>query len=153
MTCNQKELGFDRLRWVDRYFLRSLALARRVPRSWPGTSYSEALFQVTAVAVLMPFTAVFSCVLITSFIWAPTFADAHPNFSPMITALVVGFLVIGIGNVWLRRRFRNFPPDAWADFDTDRDRRIVFWQKRIILVVCGVVIPVLAAIVTLGTLQ
>lgn len=152
MNCNQKELGCDRLGWMDRYFLRRFALARRAPKSHLATPYSEALFEVTVVAVLAPCMAVFSCVLMTSLKWAPTFAHTHPNFSPRIASLVFASLAIGAGNAWLRWRFRRFPSDAWADFDTESDRRMIFWQKRIILLVCGAVIPVLAVIVTVWIL-
>lgn len=152
MNCNQQTLGRDGLGWVDRYFLRRFALARRAAKSSPATPYSEALFEVTLVAVLAPSMAVFSCVLMTSLKWAPAFAHTHPNFSPRMASLVFAFLAIGGGNAWLRHRFRRLSPDAWADFDADSDRRMVFWQKRIIFLICGVVIPVLAVIVTVWIL-
>jgi hypothetical protein len=91
---------------------------------------------------------------VTSLKWAPNFTHAHPNFSPKLIGLVVGFIAAGAGHVWFRRRFRRFlqPPDVWADFDSESDRRIVFWQKLIILSVCGAVIPMLAVIVTFWSL-
>lgn len=148
MSWSQKEPDGDPLGWADRYFLRRLALARRNPKTSAETAYSNAIFEVTLIAVLMPCMAVFSCVLITSLKWAPTFGHTHPNFSPRVAVLVFAFLAFGTGNVWFRRRFRRFPPDAWADFDADGDRHMAFWQKRIIMLVCGAVVPLLAVIVT-----
>lgn len=154
MNCSRNEGGGGRLGWADRYFVRRFALARRMPTSSTATAFSNALFEVTLVAVALPCLAVYSCVLVTSLKWAPNLTRAHPNFSPKLVGLVIGFLAAGAGHAWFRRRFRRFlqPPDVWVDFDTERDRRIVFWQKLIILSICGAVIPVLAVIVTFSSL-
>ena len=99
----QKGLCGERLGWADRYFLRRLALARRRPTKFHADAYSSALFEVTVVAVLMPCLAIFSFVLMTSLKWAPTFEHAHPNFSPKIAGLVLGFLPFGAGRAFFRR--------------------------------------------------
>lgn len=150
MNSSQKELPGGRVGWMARYFLRRLALARRDPRNSATAAYSNALFELTLVVVLMPCLAIFSCVLIASVKWAPTFARAHPNFSPKVAGLVIGFLAFGAGNVWLRRRFRELQvmPSACAYFDTKEDRRVACWQKLVVVSVCGAVIPLLAIAVT-----
>jgi|SRR6185437_11948047 len=154
MNCNQRQLGGNEVGWTARYFLRRYALARKSPKSSEATAYSNAIFEVTLVAVLMPCLAVFSCVLVTSIKWAPAFAHTHPKFSPKAAALVIGFLAIGTGQAWFRRRFRRLvqTPDVWTNFDTDKDRLMAFWQKVIILSICGAVIPLLAVAVTLWNL-
>ena len=113
----------------------------------------SALFEVTLVAVLAPGAAIFSCVLITSLRWAPTFGRAHPNFSPKLFVLALSILGVAAGNAWFGRLFNKYRtmPDACASFDTEQDQRIVFWQKWIVLLGCGAVIPVLAMLWTFGT--
>ena len=144
----------DGLSWTARYFLRQLALARKNGRKSEAASYSKALSEVTFVAIVAPFVAAFSCIVITSLKWAPTFGRMHPDFSPKLTGLVVGFLVLGVGTAWFRRRFSKFRamPAIWAAFDTEEDRRLVFWQKVIILTLCGAVVPLLALALTLWIL-
>lgn len=141
-----------RLGWVGRYFLRRLALARRDSKSSEGTAYARARFEVTLVVVLAPCMAIFSCVLVASLKWAPGFGRVH-NFSPKLAALVIAALAGSVGSAWFSRHFRTLGQSgAWADFDTERDRRIAFWQKVAIMSVCGAVIPLLAIMVTFSIL-
>lgn len=150
MTYKREQTRADQLGWARRYFLRRLALARRGPKKSEAAMYSDALFELTLVAVLMPCIAVFSCLLITSLKWAPNFGHEHPDFSPKIAALVIGFLAYGIGYAWFRRSFAKLRTmaDLWVDFDSEEDRRIAFWQKLMIVSVCGAVVPMLALAVT-----
>lgn len=154
MTSTQKQLHLDQLSWVTRYFLRRLALARRDLNKSEAAAYSSAVFEVTLVTVVMPCLAIFSCVAMTSLKWAPTFAREYPGFSPKIAGLAVAFLVFGIGNIWFRVRLGRHRAvlSLWAYFDSPEDRRVVFWQKVLIVALCGAVVPLLAVVATLWVL-
>src|SRR5689334_20461993 len=131
MTDIAEHSWSDQVGPVARYFLRRFALAKRLPGTTDAAAYSNALFEVTLVSVLAPILAVYSCALISSLKWAPKFGAMHPSFDPKLTGLIVGFLALTTGGVWLHRRFRSYRENSnlVQKFDTEDARRIVFWQK------------------------
>src|SRR5213078_3354268 len=102
--------------------------------------YSDALFEVTLVAVLAPCLAVYSCLLITSLAWAPKLTARWPNVSPKGVGLLIGLLALSAGGIWFSRRFRAYRGDlrSFSVFDSERDRRVVFWQKFWIMTSCAI---------------
>lgn len=113
--------------------------------------YSSALFEVTLVAIAAPCLAVFSCVLITSLKWAPNFGWRWHGLSPTSIGLIIAALAFLGGGVLFARRFRRYREDdfVWQAFDTENDRRVVFWQKVAILTGCGLVVPWVALALTI----
>ena len=144
----------DKLDWLTRYFLRRLARARSNNKQDVGASYSSALFEVTLISVVAPCIAVFSCVLITSLKWAPGLGSRWTSFSPKLAALIIGCAALVAGGIFLGRRFRHYrdDPTACVHFDSEADHQLIFWQKIVILSICGLVIPLLALALTLWTL-
>jgi hypothetical protein len=62
-------------------------------------------------------------------------------------------LSLVIGHWWLGPRLKKYREDrsAYLQFDTERDTRIAFWQKVSATLVCVIVRPFLALLVTFGT--
>ena len=129
----------EKISWLTRYFLRRLARAHGNSKDNVAASYSSALFEVTLVAVVAPCIAVFSCILITSLKWAPLLGSRWPGFSPRLTALIIGCTAFVAGGFWFGRRFGKYrdTPAAWSNFDTEADHQLIFWQKFVILSICG----------------
>lgn len=140
--------------WLTQYFLRRLARAHSDSKGDVSASYSSALFEVTLVAVVAPCIAVYSCILITSIKWAPLVGSWGAGSSPKLTALIIGCIALVAGGYWFNCRFRKYRgnPATWTDFDTEEDRRLIFWQKLVILSICGLVVPLLALATTLWAL-
>ena len=131
---------------MTRYFLRRLAIARRKPHVDISVPHSDALAEVMIVALTMPMCAILSfVVVITMSTWKPIVDARWPWLSFRLVVLGCGFLVYIVGQWWLRRRFKQYrdDPSHCLDFDTEQDRRIVFWQKFVVVIVCGAVVPFL----------
>jgi len=62
----------------------------------------------------------------------------------------VSLVLLAIGTLLFWRKFSKYrlDPTISAEFDTDRDRKIIFWQRTTCIAICGGVIPVLAVVVT-----
>jgi hypothetical protein len=148
-----KDVQQDResMSWLTCYFLRRLALASIKRKPNEETPYSIALFEVTLLVIVAPVVAILSGVLITSLKWDPTFGSQWPGFSPKVAAVVLGIAGMFVGRMFFGRRFQKYKDDAriLAKFNTEADHRTVFWQKTVVLVICGLVIPLLACIITL----
>ena len=144
---NEQRLDTAHIDWTTRYFLRRLAIARKKPNAAP---YSEALFEVTLIAVVMPCMAAFSCLLASSLVWGPSLTATSSKSSLKALALVVGLLALVAGGIQFARRFGKYRDDPYtaSAFDSERDRRVVFWQKFFIVITCILVIPLLALGVT-----
>ena len=144
----------DQLDWLTRYFLRRLARAHRNNQDHDASPYSSGLFEATLISVVAPSMAVFSCLLITSLKWAPRLQSRWPNFSPKATALIIGCAAFVAGGICLGRKFRQYrdDPTAWEKFDSEADRQLIFWQKFLILSICGLLIPLLSLAATLWVL-
>jgi hypothetical protein len=132
---------------ITRYFLRRLAVARhKRGLSTEASRYHYALVEVILLVLALPSIAVFSFALLATLKWSVPFIDERwPGFSIKTTALVVYALTLVAGHRWLGRRFRIFRDDPTAPlrFDTETDHRIVFWQKFIVVLTCGLIIPCL----------
>jgi hypothetical protein len=56
-------------------------------------------------------------------------------------------LAIGICLFWRKFSRYRLDPTTCAKFDTERDRKIIFWQRTACIAICGFVIPALAVVV------
>lgn len=129
---------------ISRYFLRRLAIATHKEHVSASTPYYEALVEVILVFMALPAIAVFSFVsLSTMKWWRPIMEEQWPWLSAKAGGLTIGFLTLLISYFWLGKRFGRyrFERPAMVEFDTDRDRRIAYWQKFIVVVLCGLVAP------------
>ena len=132
-----------------RYFLRRLAQARRSP--YPATAaraYSSALSEVIASFVLMPGIAVLCITARIGMSLPPeAYAPSLRAVPPLVLATLLTILLVAAGHLWFiwhLRRFRGDHSRLAEHFDTEDDRQIVFWQKLILTVICGVIVPLSA---------
>jgi hypothetical protein len=59
---------------------------------------------------------------------------------------------VAIGHLWIGRRFEKYREDRslCTQFASEKDSRIVAWQRFIVFVVCAIVLPLLAMYITFG---
>jgi len=133
---------------LTRYFLRRYARARRDPSN--HVPYFTALVEVIVVALALPSTALYSVFLITSLRWPLLSRGVLDQMATLDVAIPVGLVVLAIGILLFWRKFSKYrsDPTISAEFDSERDRKIIFWQRTACIAICGFVIPALAVIVT-----
>ena len=133
---------------LTRYFLRRYALARRDPGN--VIPYFTALLEVIVVALGLPSAAVYSVFLITSLRWPLLSRGQLDQMATLDVWIPVSLVLLAIGTLLFWRKFSKYrlDPTISAEFDTDRDRKIIFWQRTTCIAICGGVIPVLAVVVT-----
>lgn len=143
--------------FVTRYFLRRLAAVQRergrpragrppvapvrIPRA-----YSRALSDTMALFVLLPGIALFSIGASITLTVQPLVLSAAPAGSPLILVLLATFVLVILGHLGLGLRLRRFRNDLGAAraYDTEHDREIVFWQRLIVMALCGFAAPLCA---------
>lgn len=135
---------------LTRYFLRRYALARRDPSN--VVPYFTALVEVIVVALAFPFAALYSVLVIASLRWSLL---SRGQINRMVTLdfwIPVSLVVLALGILLLWRKFSRYrlDPAICADFDSERDRKIIFWQRTACIAIFGGVIPVLAFVVAYG---
>jgi hypothetical protein len=137
---------------IARYFFRRLALAHRVSDK-PSVQYNTALVETILVFVGFPFIGLVSFVLILSLRWAQETVAKWFGLSPRVGMILIVVFALVLGHWLLTKRLAQYRDDRiiYLRFATDSDRRIVFWQKFIVICVCVFVIPFLALLVTFGT--
>jgi succinate dehydrogenase/fumarate reductase cytochrome b subunit len=139
--------------FIARYFLRRLAMAHREsPSRKPSIQYSNALLETILIFVGLPMLGIASLILIPSLRWAPNTTAKWLSASPWGDVLVVGILSLVVGHLCFGKRFKKYREDrsAYTQFASTRDARIVFWQRFIVFIICAVVLPLLAMLVTFG---
>ena len=143
---------FEQPDLIARYFIRRLALAHR---KWnkPSVQYNNALADTVGVFVAFPLVAFASFILILSLRWAPNTVAKVFGLSPGVGMIMIVVFSMVVGYLWLNGRLKKYREDRsiYLRFATESDRRVVFWQKIIVFVVCAIVIPFLALLVTFGT--
>lgn len=141
MKAAQRPAG--RVDVPTRYFLRRLAQAQHA--NGGARAYAIALSDVIAIFVLLPALAV---LCIAARLGAVLHALPPPfNAVPALSlALATTLLMVATGHAWFMWRLRGFRHDAALarDFDTEDDRQIAFWQKLMVMVICGFIIPLCA---------
>ena len=139
--------------YIARYFLRRLAKAHRDKPDYTSSAlYTNALLETILIFVLAPMAGLASLILIPSLRWSPTGIAKWFGSAPWFNwgmLVVVGFL---IGHLWLGKRLRKYRENCseYLLFDTKRDARIIFWQRFGAFLVCGIIVPLLAMLVTFG---
>jgi hypothetical protein len=138
--------------FIARYFFRRLALARRASDK-PSVQYNSALAETILVFVGFPLTGLASFVLILSLRWAPTSVAKWFGLSPRIGVFVIAVFALVVGHWWLGKRLTHYRNDRtiYLGFATDWDKRIVFWQKFAVVVICALLLPFVALLMTFGT--
>ncbi len=137
---------------VTRYFLRRYAQAKRDPNNAnDSVPYYNAAIETSGIFVGIPTATLLGLVLIVSMRWPLVKPAQFHGFSPRLVIVALSFLALAIGHLLLAPRFKRFRlnPGICAEFDSERDRKIIFRQKAIALVVCGIVIPWIAIVLTL----
>jgi hypothetical protein len=153
MTSPSDSTAPDKRDFVTRYFLRRLAIARhRVPTRKLGRQYTDALLETILIFVGLPMLGVGSLILIPSLRWAPNTIAQWIAYSPWGVAIVIGILSVAVGRLWIGRRLDKYREDRsiYTQFASEKDSRIVAWQRFIVFVVCAIVLPLLAMYVTFG---
>ena len=153
MTSSSDSTATDERNLVTRYFLRRLAIARhRVPTRKLGTQYTDALLETILIFVGLPLLGVASLIWIPSLRWAPNTIAKWFGYSPWGCVIVIGILSVAIGRLWIGKRFEKYREDrsVYTQFASEKDSRIVAWQKFIVFVVCAIVLPFLAMYITFG---
>jgi len=136
---------------LTRYFLRRYAQARRNPRNaTPSVPYREATLETSFLFIAMPFIALYSVALITSLRWPLISRAAYDQFAVRPLAVIIFLAVLVVGHVLLIRRFNKYRlnPAICAEFDSERDREIIFWQKTVGFVVAAIVVPLVTLVIT-----
>jgi hypothetical protein len=133
---------------LTRYFLRRYALARRDPSN--VIPYLTALGEVIVVTLLGPFAALYSVFLITSLKWPLLSRGQLDQMATLSVWIPLSLVVLAIGILLLWRKFSKYrlDPTISAEFDSERDRKIIFWQRTACIAIYGFVIPALAVVVT-----
>jgi hypothetical protein len=133
---------------LTRYFLRRYALARRDPSN--VIPYFTALVEVIVVALLFPFAAFYSTLLIASLKWPLLSRSQIDRMATLDIWIPLSLVLLVIGILLFWRKFSKYrlDPTICAEFDSERDRKIIFWQGAACIAICGGVIPVLAVVVT-----
>jgi hypothetical protein len=129
---------------ITRYFLRRYAQAKRNAKHVNASvSYSNAVMELSLLLFAVPTAALFSTIFILSS-KAPLVSSAHVDPLAARSAGVSLFVVAtATGYFWLKRSFRRYllDPSLCTKFDSERDRKIVYWQRFAALMVGGVVVP------------
>jgi hypothetical protein len=134
----------DNLDFITRYFLRRLAIARRNPNNNAGSAFFEAKLEVTLVVIALPLLGLVGFLLLGSLHWiSPAEAARHPLPNKTVAVLTVWGLCTFAGNIWLNRRYARYAtdPTLCQEFDSERDREIVGWQRFAVFVICAIVLP------------
>ena len=92
-----------------------------------------------------------SFVGIVAFRWEPNpVVDAIKSGPYIYVGLLVAISFV-LGHLIFGGRLRRYRHDTWyLQFDTEKDREAIFWQKITVTVVCFVVIPFLAMFIAFG---
>jgi hypothetical protein len=139
--------------FITRYFLRRLAMAHREsPNRKPSIQYTNALVETILVFIGMPMIAFASLVFIPSLHWAPQIVPKWTRYSQLEFALMLWILSVIIGHIWLGRKFKKYQDDrsAYLQFNSARDSKIASRQRFIVFIICAIVLPLLAMLVTFG---
>lgn len=141
--------------YTTRYFLRCLAKNRRESRStaeW--LPYAKALLDSAFVFIAMPTVAMFSVIGFASLRYFPRAVTLTFGLAPRSFIVVIVFGSLFAGYTWFRHRFRAYPYDteAYTEFDSERDRAIVFQLRLASIMICGLAIPFLSGILFLAML-
>jgi len=136
---------------ITRYFLRRFAQARRNPKnatSW--VPYWNAALETSYLFIALPFAALFAIVLITSLRWPLVSRMTYNYLGTWPTYLILALVFFALGNFFLIKKFRKYQlnPAICAEFDSERDREIIFRQKTVGFVLAAIVIPLVALVVT-----
>jgi hypothetical protein len=140
--------------FIARYFLRRLAKAHREsPTRKPSIQYTNALVETILIFVGFPMLGLASLILIPSIRWAPNTIAKWFGLSPRIGLIILCILSLVVGHWWLGQRLKKYREDrsVYLQFNTEKDTQIAFWQKVSVILVCGIVFPLLAMLVTFGT--
>jgi hypothetical protein len=140
--------------FIARYFLRRLAIAHRAsPTRKLSIQYTNALLETILIFVGLPMLGVASVVLIPSIRWAPNTIAKWFGLSPRVALFVLWILSLVVGYWWLGKRLKKYRQDrsTYMQFASEKDTQIAFWQKVGVLLACGIVLPILALLVTFGT--
>jgi hypothetical protein len=100
----------------------------------------------------MPMLGIASLILIPSSRWAANTIAKWFGYSPWGGVIIIMILSIAVGHLWIGKRFEKYREDrsVYAQFASEKDSRIVAWQKFIVFVVCAIVLPFLAMYITFG---
>jgi hypothetical protein len=90
--------------------------------------------------------------LIPSLRWAPKTIAKWTSVSPWGDLFAICILSLLVGRIWLGKRFEKYREDrsVYTQFSSEKDSRIVAWQKFIAFAVCAIVLPFLAMYITFG---
>jgi len=116
-----------------------------------SVSYSAAKVETILLVLLMPAIAVVSVTGIGALrFFTPSQVAAAHLPSKLFFAIAICSLCAVVGNLWLDPRLRKYrlDPSPCLPFDTERDRNVAGWQKALTIVTCGLVLPLLAVVVT-----
>ena len=138
---------------VARYFLRRRALVhRKYSGNETSAQHNRAVMETILIFVGLPTIALGSFLGNVALRWAPSPIVSALESAPYIFACTLVVLSFVIGYLSLGKKLRIYRGDctAYLQFDSDKDREIIFWQKVTATVICFIVIPFIAIYVAFG---
>jgi hypothetical protein len=91
----------------------------------------------------LPAIAIGLCVLAVLLRYVPHVVIEWFPESPLLAEVTAALVLVGIGRVLFGWRLGHYmrDPTAAAEFDSEDDQRIVFWQKFVLVILYMIVIP------------
>lgn len=136
---------------VGRYFLRRLALAHRKFNK-PRVQYANALAETIFVFVGLPIAGFICFMLVISAKRAPDPILKVLGIAPQIEQLFFGVAAMLVGYLLLHKRMKKYVNESstcYLPFSSDKDARIVFWQRIGAVIIFGI-LPTFLAIAMLA---
>ena len=125
---------------IARYFLRRLALAHRKSNK-QRVQYANALAETVLVFLGLPIAGFISFILVVTAKRTPTSIDKVLSTAPQFEQLIFGVVVMLVGYVLLNKKMKEYvdaDSTCYERFSTDKDAKIVFWQRIGALIIFGI---------------
>jgi hypothetical protein len=146
-------MGLGKPDAIERYFLRRRAINHRdMPNRGLYYQHVDALLETILLFFGAPAMALASAALIIHLKWEPSREEWLIRNAG--TALFTWGLAVAIlGRWWFGKKLSKYlsARTAYVDFGSKVDIRIAAWQKRTVLLLCIIIIPVLSMLFTFGT--
>jgi hypothetical protein len=147
LKMNTLPVDAKRLRTVDRYFLRRLAMAHRKSNK-PRVQFANALADTIFVFVIIPIAGLINFLLVVN--------AKHPvvtkiiGVAPNIGPYALAALAMLVGYVLLNKRMKKHVEQdstCYLQFCTEKDAEIAFWQRAGAVIIIGIFPAFLALLI------
>jgi len=129
---------------VTRYFLRQLALAHyKTPQRALFVQYKNSLVETVITFVLLPLIGLVGLISIAGMSWSgPILSKRFGSGYALLPVLILGSW---LGYRSLNKKLSTYRDDAsvWTQYNSEKDRTTIGWQRLITFVICMGVMPFL----------